>query len=109
LTVGFTITGPKRLRFDPVVNPVIGTAMMQMFKAGVIYFLLVFAVEWILGLIRGLWAVPHFGRMATMLSEAFIMLVAMIVAARWVIRPRFSNAPCDDLDGYSCDRIAAPG
>jgi len=26
--------------------------------------------------------VPHFGRMAATLSEAFIMLVAMIVAAR---------------------------
>ena len=26
-----------------------------------------------------LWAVPHFGRMAAMLSEAFIMLVTMIV------------------------------
>jgi hypothetical protein len=55
-------------------------------KAGVVYFLLIFAVGWILGPIRELWAVPHFGRMAAMLSEAFIMLVAMIVAARWVIR-----------------------
>jgi len=56
---------------------------MRALKAGVIYFLLVFAVGWILGPIRELWAVPHFGRMATMLSEAFIMLVAMIVAAQW--------------------------
>jgi len=59
---------------------------MRALKAGVIYFLLVFAVGWVLGPIRELWAVPHFGRMAAMLSEAFIMLVAMIVAARWVIR-----------------------
>jgi hypothetical protein len=59
---------------------------MQTFKAGVIYFLLIFAVGWILGPIRELWAVPNFGRMAAMLSEAVIMLVAMIVAARWVIR-----------------------
>ena len=56
---------------------------MRALKAGVIYFLLVFAVGWILGPIRELWAVPHFGRMAAMLSEAFIMLVAMIVAAQW--------------------------
>jgi hypothetical protein len=55
-------------------------------KAGVIYFLLVFAVGWVLGPIRELWAVPHFGPMAAMLSEAVIMLIAMIVAARWVIR-----------------------
>ena len=50
------------------------------------YFLLVFAVGWILGPIRELWVVPHFGRMAAMLSEAVIMLTAMIVAARWVVR-----------------------
>ena len=59
---------------------------MRGLKAGVIYFLLVFAVGWILGPIRELWAVPHFGRMVAMLSEAVIMLIAMIVAARWVIR-----------------------
>jgi len=52
----------------------------------VIYFVLVFAVGWVLGPIRELWAVPHFGRMAATLSEAVIMLIAMIVAARWVIR-----------------------
>jgi hypothetical protein len=77
----------------------------------VIYFVLVFAVGWVLGPIRELWAVPHFGRMAATLSEAVIMLIAMIVAARWGHSSvsRFSNAPCDDLDGYSCDRIAAPG
>ena len=28
----------------------------------------------------------HFGRMAATLSEAVIMLIAMTVAARWVIR-----------------------
>src|ERR1700730_778950 len=59
---------------------------MRALTAGVIYFLLVFAVEWILGPIRELWAVPHFGRMAATLSEAVIMLIAMVVAARWVIR-----------------------
>jgi hypothetical protein len=59
---------------------------MRALKAGVIYFLLVFAVGWIMGPIRELWAVPHLGRMPTMLTEAIIMLIAMIVAARWVIR-----------------------
>src|ERR1700730_12152888 len=59
---------------------------MRTLKAGVIYFLLVFAVGWILGPIRELWAVPHFDRMVAMLSEAVIMLIAMMVAARWVIR-----------------------
>jgi hypothetical protein len=59
---------------------------MRTLKAGVIYFLLVFAVGWILGPIRELWAVPYLGRMAAMLSEAVVMLIAMMVAARWVIR-----------------------
>jgi hypothetical protein len=36
--------------------------------------------------IRELWAVPYFGRTAATLSEAVIMLIAMTVAARWVIQ-----------------------
>src|SRR4051812_36391085 len=59
---------------------------MRTLKAGVIYFLLVFGVGWILGPIWELWAVPPLGRVASMLLEAVIMLTAMIVAARWVIR-----------------------
>ena len=59
---------------------------MRALKAGVVYFLLVFAVRWILGPIRELWAVRHFGRMAATLSEAVVMLIAMTVAALWVIR-----------------------
>src|SRR5438552_13900941 len=59
---------------------------MRALKAGVVYFLLVLAVGWILGPIRELWAVPHFGRMAATQSEAVIMPIAMMVAARWVIR-----------------------
>src|SRR6266404_3745078 len=59
---------------------------MRALKAGLVYFLFVFAAGWILGPIRELWAVAHFGRMAATLSEAVIMLIAMTVAARWVIR-----------------------
>jgi hypothetical protein len=50
---------------------------MRALKAGVIYFLLVFAVGWILGPIRELWAVPHVGRVAAMLCEAVIMLISI--------------------------------
>jgi hypothetical protein len=59
---------------------------MQTFKAAVIYFLLVFAVRWILGPIRKLWAVSRFGRMTAVSFEAVIMLAAMIVSARWMLR-----------------------
>ena len=60
-------------------------------KAGLIYFLLVFALGWVLGPIRELWAVPRFGRIAALLVEAVIMLIAMVVSSRWVMR-RF-NVP----------------
>ena len=59
---------------------------MRAVKAGVVYFLLMFAVGWILGPIRELWAVSHFGRVEATLLEAIIMLLAMVVAARWVMR-----------------------
>jgi hypothetical protein len=65
---------------------------MQVLKAGAVYFLIVFAVGWILGPIRELWAVPRFGRLTGVLLEAVIMLIAMAVAARWVIR-RFHVKP----------------
>ena len=84
---------------------------MRTLKAGVIYFLLVFGVGWILGPISELWAVRHFGRVAAMLSEAVIMLIAMIGAARWVIR-RFDVPHALGVtisDGSDCDWIAVPG
>jgi hypothetical protein len=59
---------------------------MRALKAGVIDFLLVFALGWISGPIRELWAVPRFGRVMALLAEAVIMLLAMIVTSRWVIR-----------------------
>jgi hypothetical protein len=58
---------------------------MRILKAGVMYFLVLFAIGWVLGPIRELWAVPPFGRMTALLAEAIIMLIAMIVAVRWVI------------------------
>ena len=59
---------------------------MRKVAAGVVYFLLMFAVGWILGPIRELWAVPHLGRVEATLLEAIIILIAMVVATRWVIR-----------------------
>jgi hypothetical protein len=64
---------------------------MRSLKAGVTYFLLLFATGWVLGPIRELWAVPRFGRIMALLFEAVIMLIAMMVSSRWVMR-RF-NVP----------------
>ena len=59
---------------------------MRVLKAGVVYFLVMFGIGWILGPIRELWVVPRFGRLTGVLLEAVIMLAAMAVSARWVIR-----------------------
>ena len=59
---------------------------MRIVKAGLLYFLPVFALGWILGPTREIWAVPRFGRVVPLLFEAVIMLVAMLISARWVIR-----------------------
>jgi hypothetical protein len=59
---------------------------MQTLKAGVIYFLLVFAVGWVLGPIRELWLVPRLGRTMGSLLEAPLMVIAMILAAGWILR-----------------------
>jgi len=71
------------------LNSPIGTIQdsgMRPLKAGLIYFLLIFALGWVLGPAQELLAVPRFGRMAALLVEAAIMLIAMIVSLRWLIR-----------------------
>ena len=59
---------------------------MQILKAGVLYFALVFGAGFVLGPIRILWAVPRFGQRTAELMEPPIMLVVIILAARWIAR-----------------------
>jgi hypothetical protein len=59
---------------------------MAVLKAALAYFLLLFALGWVLGPIRELVLVPRFGRAAGLLIEAPVMLVAMVFAARWCVR-----------------------
>ncbi len=59
---------------------------MQILKAGLLYFALVFGVGFVLGTIRTLWIVPHFNTRIAELMEAPIMFVVTIVAARWTVR-----------------------
>ena len=58
---------------------------MQMVKAGVVYFALVFAVGFVLGAICTLWLVPRVGTRTAELMEMPIMLVVTIGAARWTV------------------------
>lgn len=55
-------------------------------KSGLLYFAIVFAVGFILGPIRVLWAVPRFGPRVAELMEMPFMLVAIALAALWVVR-----------------------
>ena len=57
---------------------------MQILKASVLYFALVFGAGFVLGTIRILWTVPSFGTRTAELMEKPIMLVVTILAARWV-------------------------
>ena len=60
--------------------------MMQILKAGLIYFALVFGAGFVLGTVRTLWFVPRVGTRIAELMETPIMLVVTIVAARWIVR-----------------------
>jgi hypothetical protein len=59
---------------------------MQILKAGVLYFALVFGAGFVLGTIRTLWIVPSFGTRTAELMETPIMFVVTVLAARWVAR-----------------------
>ncbi len=55
-------------------------------KAGLFYFLIVFAAGFTFGTIRVLWVVPRVGTRVAELMEMPLMLVAIVCAAYWVIR-----------------------
>jgi hypothetical protein len=59
---------------------------MQILKAGVLYFALVFGAGFVLGAIRILWIVPRFGTRIAELMETPIMFVVTIFAALWIVR-----------------------
>lgn len=56
---------------------------------GVVYFLVVFAWGFLLGVVRTLWLVPRLGERWAELVEVPVMLGVIWLAARWVVR-RFS-------------------
>jgi len=59
---------------------------INILKAGVVYFALVFGAGFVIGFIRTMWVAPRLGtRMAEWL-EIPIMLVVTIVAARWSVQ-----------------------
>jgi len=58
---------------------------VKILKAGALYFTLVFAAGFLLGPIRIAWLVPQFGARTAELMEMPVMLIVIVLAARWVI------------------------
>ena len=58
---------------------------MQILKASVLYFALVFGAGFVLGTIRTLWVVPRVGTRIAELMETPVMLVVTLVATRWIV------------------------
>ena len=67
--------------------------MLQVLKAGITYFVLVFGVGFFLGMIRVLWVVPRVGERNAELLEMPIMCLVSIVSARWLVRRTFTPTP----------------
>jgi hypothetical protein len=61
-------------------------AIMQILKASVLYFALVFGAGFVLGSIRILWFVPRFGTRMAELMETPIMFVVTLVTAWRIVR-----------------------
>jgi hypothetical protein len=59
---------------------------MQILKAAMLYFAVVFGAGFVLGSFRMVWVAPRLGTRMAELLEAPVMLVITIVAARWIVR-----------------------
>jgi hypothetical protein len=55
-------------------------------KAGLLYFVFVFGVGFVLGIIRTLWIVPRVGTRTAELTEIPVMLLITIFAVKWIVR-----------------------
>jgi hypothetical protein len=65
---------------------------MKPLQADAFYFVIVFVAGFVLGTIRTLWVVPQIGTRLAELIETPIMLVVVIVSARWLVF-RFAVPP----------------
>jgi type IV secretory pathway TrbD component len=59
--------------------------LVQILKAGLLYFAIVFGMGFVFGANRTVWIVPRVGTRLAELMETPIMLVVTIVAARWIV------------------------
>ena len=62
------------------------TTLWLSVKAGLIYFVTVFGIGFLLGFIRVVWIEPQFGVRLAELLEMPLMLMAVVIAAYWVVK-----------------------
>ena len=67
--------------------------MARIAIAGTTYFALVFAIAFLLGIVRELWVRPRFGELPAVGLEAPVVLLASALVARWVVRRFALHAP----------------
>jgi len=60
--------------------------LLNILKAAVVYFALVFGTGFVLGPIRILFIVPRFGVRLAELMEFPVMLVVIVLTSRWLVR-----------------------
>jgi hypothetical protein len=58
---------------------------MNILKAGVVYFAIVFNAGFVFGAIRTIWVAPRIGTRRAELLETPLMLIVTIVGARWTL------------------------
>jgi hypothetical protein len=75
---------------------------MQILKAGLLYFALVFGAGFILGACRVRWVVPRFGTRTAELLETPIMLLVTVVVAQWLVERLAVPPALSDRLGMGC-------
>jgi hypothetical protein len=62
----------------------LGDELMRIIAAAALYFLIVFGVGFVLGPVRVYWLEPRLGETMATLCEAPFLLIAIVIAARWL-------------------------
>ena len=79
---------------------------MRILKAGALYFGITFGAGFVLGTLRVLLIVPRFGTRTAELLESPIMLLVIILAARWIVRRFALPATVRARFGTGCVALA---